>query len=103
MIKLKDSEHLYYIRNQGCDDSTCGLAIIEDSDFPKFKQIIENLNKNSTYDCMPKISVYKIDGDCIEEYDSEDRMDYEKLYFNNNIYALTIKSWEISDKGEKVI
>ena len=40
-------DNLYYIVNMGCDDETHGLAIISDEEFPRFKQIIEDLNKNS--------------------------------------------------------
>lgn len=50
----------YYIRNCGCDDITCGLSGISDEFFPTFKATIENLNKNSTYGCMPTIEIYKV-------------------------------------------
>ncbi len=53
--------NLYFIVNSGCDASTYGLARISDEDFPRFKAFIEDLNKNSYYGCMPRISVYIID------------------------------------------
>lgn len=61
------SEKLYFIENQGCDATTYGIARISDEDFPKFKTIIENLNKNSTYGCMPRIAVYKADMEQLKE------------------------------------
>lgn len=66
--------NLYYIENIGCDDCTIGLARISDEDFPKFKEIIENLNKNSYYGYMPTIQVWRIDESSIEEvvFDPED-------------------------------
>ena len=54
------SEKLYYINNEGCDATTYGLVRISDGDFPKFKSFIENLNKNSTYGCMPKIYIDEV-------------------------------------------
>jgi hypothetical protein len=60
MIKLKNGERLYHITNSGCDDDTFGLAIIKDEHFPAFAEIIRNLNKNSTYSCMPTITVCEI-------------------------------------------
>lgn len=65
-------DNLYYIENVGCDDTTCGLAIIPDEMFEVFKNIIEDLNKNSTYDCMPTINVYKITKDDLREATNDD-------------------------------
>lgn len=77
------TEQLYFIANSGCDATTHGLARISDNEFPKFKAIIENLNKNSYYGCMPTISVYKIsmsdlkeikhnpDADCWDDVDKD--------------------------------
>ena len=48
---------LYFIANSGCDATTHGIARIADEDFDKFKTIIENLNRNSHYGCMPTIAV----------------------------------------------
>ena len=80
---------LYYVENAGCDDSTCGLVEIPDEHFPAFKTFIENLNKNSTYGCMPTISVYKIDRSNIRPYDEETDSKSEWLYFEGGIYTLT--------------
>lgn len=78
--------NLYYIENRGCDD-TRGLAIIPDEFWDIFEATIENLNKNSTYGCMPRITVYKIDETMIREAIEEDR-DYEVMYLNGSKYVL---------------
>ncbi len=64
---MTDNNNLYFIENSGCDATTYGVARISDTDFPKFKTIIENLNKNSYYGCMPVISVYKINMSDLKE------------------------------------
>lgn len=87
--------NLYYIRNVGCDDETCGLAEITDVSFPYFKEIIENLNKNSTYGCMPTIEVYKVlDRTILRLWDVEDDNDWQRLYLNDKIYAIDLKYTE---------
>ena len=99
MIKLGNAESLYFIMNVGCDDETNGIAVISDEDFPKFKTLVENLNKNSTYGCQPKIRVYKINESMLEERDDED---YCPLYLNGKIYVE--KRWGIVwEEGEQVI
>lgn len=104
MIELKDNEKLYLVENEGCDDTTHGLVIIPDEYFAQFKEFIENLNKNSTYGCMPTISVYTIDQDLIGEFDGEEIFEDDKLYLKDKIYSA--KEGYSSDlwmKGEKVI
>jgi hypothetical protein len=96
-------EKLYYIENIGCDDTTHGLVRISDEDFPKFKSFVENLNKNSTYGCMPTIEVYEISEDQIRlatEEDEED-CDWELLYLDDKKYV-TIERWA-SGKLNRVI
>jgi len=83
--------NLYYICNIGCDAETHGLARISDEDFPKFKEIIENLNKNSTYGCMPKIEVYKIFEGLIMEY-SGNISDSTNLHLDGRVYILATGS-----------
>lgn len=56
---MASKKNYYYIENIGCDDKTV-------------KSIIENLNKNSTYACMPKIEVYNIDESFIGPATDED-------------------------------
>ena len=79
--------NLYYIENRGCDDTTRGLAIIPDEFWDIFKTTIENLNENSSYCCMPRIAVYKIDEIMIREAIEED-IDYEVMYLNGSKYVL---------------
>ena len=93
-------DNLYFIANEGCDATTCGIAIISDEDFPKFKAIIENLNKNSTYGCMPTISVYKSSWDNFREFtynpnakweDDDYVEDYNTFYLNEKTYTFAEK------------
>ena len=79
--------NLYYIENRGCDDTTRGLAIIPDEFWDIFKTTIENLNENSSYCCMPRIAVYKIDETMIREAIEED-IDHEVMYLNDSKYVL---------------
>lgn len=79
--------NLYYIENVGCDDLTKGLAIISDEFWDIFQTMIEDLNKNSTYGCMPKIAVYKIDENMIKEATKDD-IEYDIMYLNGNKYVL---------------
>lgn len=90
-------EKLYYIENCGCDDTTHGLVRISDEDFPKFRTFIENLNKNSTYGCMPRIHVYLIEEDKIRPWTEED-CDGDKLYLDGAVYAIdTEVRWKLED------
>ena len=78
--------NLYYIENRSCDE-TKGLAIIPDEFWNIFQTTIENLNNNSTYGCMPKIAVYKIDENMIKEATKDD-IEYDIMYLNGNKYVL---------------
>ena len=80
-------EELYYIRNVGCDDETRGLAIIPKEFFNTFKEIIENLNENSQYGCMPTIDVFKIDKNVLREATDDDEP-YNILHLGEKKYAL---------------
>ena len=96
---------LYYIVNTGCDDETCGLAIIPKEFFNIFKEIIENLNENSNYSCMPTIGIYKIDENMIREARDDDK-DYNILHLGTKKYVLKKKLYDSHNftKGvEKVI
>ena len=70
------TDNLYFIANSGCDATTYGIARISDKDFLKFKAIIENLNKNSYYGCMPTIAVYKIDIKQLREFEDNPDASY---------------------------
>lgn len=80
-------EELYYIINVGCDDETCGLAIIPKEFFNIFKEIIENLNENSQYGCMPTIKVFKIDKNVLREAEEHDEP-YNILHLGEKKYVL---------------
>jgi hypothetical protein len=102
MNGLENYKNLYYIENVGCDDETCGLADIPDDVFPKFKEIIENLNKNSTYGCMPKIQVYKVDSELFREHNYDDgTSDY--LYLGDKVYVFRESLCRIREKMERVV
>ena len=58
---------LYGIINQGCDDVTRGITELNKSELKKFCEIIDNLNMNSTYGCMPTIHLYEVDWDDFRE------------------------------------
>lgn len=82
---------LYYIENVGCDDTTHGLVRISDEDFPRFKSFIENLNKNSTYQCMPTLHLYEIDeNELMKPTDNHTHEDY--LYLDDEIYVINYES-----------
>lgn len=79
--------NLYYIENNGCDDTTHGLTRMTDEEFAVFKRVIENLNKNSTCTCMPTISVYKINDSFVRPATDDDSND-AILYMDDGKYAL---------------
>lgn len=81
-------EKLYYVCNVGCDDETCGLVRITDEEFPRFKKFIENLNKNSTYGCMPEIFLYEISESDIRPA-NDNTPDYARLYLDDSVYELS--------------
>ena len=88
-------EELYYIRNVGCDDETQGIAIILKEFFNIFKEIIENLNENSQYGCMPTIDFFKIDKNVLREATDDDEP-YNILHLGEKKYVLkkTIYDYE---------
>ena len=94
---------LYYIRNIGCDDETCGLARMADTELERFASIVKDLNKNSTYGCMPIIEVYRISEDMVRE-PTEDDAKYKLLYLEGNPYVLD-DAWCVflGEKGEMMV
>lgn len=92
--------NLYFIENQGCDDTTRGLAMINDDDFPKFKTFIENLNKCSSYGCMPVIFVYKISMDDLKEivYDPHIKYGDDGYIDKNDVFYLNDKTYMFVDE-----
>ena len=91
--------NLYYIENMGCDDTTHGLARMSDEEFAVFKRVIENLNKNSTYGCMPTLAVYKISDSFIRQATDDDSSE-NILYMADGKYTLldSIYTWSL-DSG----
>lgn len=79
--------NLYYIENVGCDDTTHGLARMTDEEFAVFKSVVENLNKNSTYVCMPTIEVYRINDSFVRPATDDDSND-NILYMDDGKYVL---------------
>lgn len=102
--------NLYYIENMGCDATTHGLARMTDEEFAIFKRVAENLNKNSTYGCMPIISVYKINDSFVRLATDNDDLD-DILYMDSSKYVLSdnICTWsldnglELKEGVEKVV
>ena len=96
--------NLYYIENVGCDDTTHGLARMTDDQFATFKSIIENLNKNSTYRCMPTINVYKIDDSFVRPARDTDSR-FNILYMDDREYVLAdyIYDYSIKEGVEQVL
>ena len=87
--------NLYYIENVGCDDTTHGLARMTDEEFAVFKRVVENLNKNSTYGCMPTIAVYKIGDSFIRQATDNDSSEVI-LYMTDGKYALLDSIYDLS-------
>lgn len=98
-----DKTSLYYIENAGCDDSTHGLVRLSDEEFIKFKQIIVNLNKNSTYGCMPTIGVYRILDESVirEATDGDDKSD--GLYMDDKVYVFAKPWWSITVEETELV
>lgn len=101
--------NLYFIENIGCDDTTIGLARMTDDQIAAFKNVVENLNKNSTYGCMPTIRVYKIDESFIRPARSYDPS-YKILYMGDreyvledNLYDYSLKDGVLYKQGVEII
>lgn len=92
---------LYYIQNCGCDDTTRGLVKVPDIWFPSFKRFIEDLNKNSTYGCMPTIEVYRIPKNSIRKA-KDDECEENPLYMNDTKYVLKKPIYQIKG-AERII
>jgi hypothetical protein len=106
------NDNLYFIANRGCDATTYGLVNVPDDEFPRFKQFIEDLNKNSYYGCMPTISVYKISMDHLREFDynpdadswDDDYVDaVDIFYLDDKTYTFAEKYFSYYDELECVV
>lgn len=102
------NKQLIYIVNQGCDASTYGLIEIDAGKVDEYVQHINELNRNSYYDCMPKIHLFKSQWDWFREVDpAELKNDWgdvaidDRLYYNGKIYTYKNKnSWLITTSEE---
>ena len=104
MIKLENGERLYHIINSGCDDETVGLAKIKDEHFPAFAEIIRNLNKNSTYSCMPTITVCEIKPEFLCEATDADSKS-SRMYLDGKQYVIKdyISWWKFRETVEAIV
>lgn len=87
---------LIYIENEGCDDTTCGIAEMDERELDAFTQVIKDLNRNSTYQCMPVIHIWEISWDRLvdcTDYDITDLCDSNRLYFGNRIFKFKEELW----------
>ena len=50
----------YRICNVGCDDETNGDFMLTKTEYLYLKKIFDELNKNSSYGCMPKIYIEEL-------------------------------------------
>lgn len=87
---------LYFIENIGCDDETCGLAVIPDIVMPYVQSTINNLNKNSQFRCMPTIEIYRINDSLIRPATENDRP-RDILHTNYGNYVL-VKDIQFYDR-----
>lgn len=56
-----NQKHMYHIVNIGCDDETnCGFDFTEE-EATFLKRVFDELNTHSSYDCMPKIYIEKVE------------------------------------------
>lgn len=89
---------LVLIRNYGCDDTTTGLAQFNtEEELEKFIKIINDLNENSTYGCMPSIGLYEINQEDIVKLSLAETEVEEKdiLYLDGEKYILAYKDeWD---------
>ena len=90
------------IENIGCDDSTFGIAKFSDDGLLEFVKAVRELNRNSTYHCMPKIRLYELKADdlicvgSIQDYKDYSVINNENvdtypnypLYFDGKCYVL---------------
>ena len=84
-----EPQTMYFIQNIGCDDETSGLLHLSEDEFKFLIAIFYNLNKNSSYSCMPKIYMAKVREDMFvplltsEEIDAVDEWNVFYDQFGN--------------------
>ena len=81
------NKKVYLIENVGCDDTTDAILELTQEEFEFLNNIFEQINKNSSYSCQPKIKF--IPESRVEKLDGyEDADDY---YEKTNDYCVDIK------------
>lgn len=87
---------LYYVINEGCDASTYGIIELTEIELEFVMNFITNLNKNSYYACMPRVSLREISWDDVKEVDltkykdvdNDEYVDFEdRFYYGDKIYT----------------
>lgn len=78
---------LYFIKNIGCDDETCGLVELTESELSLLVllvKIFHNLNKNSQYTCMPRIHIAEVKYEMFRLLSPDDveTMNKEDIFYN---------------------
>lgn len=90
------AKKLYFVCNNGCDDTTHGLVEVCEEQQEQFFQFIRDLNRNSSYGCMPTISLYEVSWDDFKEVPQPLETDIwgenyieprDRLYFNGKIFT----------------
>ena len=61
----------YLIRNIGCDDSTWGICELTHNEFIFIENMFNELNKNSSYGCQPKIYIELATEDDLKYFEKE--------------------------------
>lgn len=61
----------YKITNIGCDDTTEGFFDFTKEQFEFLDSVFKELNKNSTYGCMPKIYISEVTNHSTEKGGAE--------------------------------
>lgn len=56
-----EPKHTYLIQLVGCDDETEFKMCLTSSEYELLKKVAEKSQKTSTYGCMPKMFVERID------------------------------------------
>lgn len=103
------NKQLIYIVNRGCDASTYGLIEIDADKVDEYIQHINDLNKNSYYDCMPKIHLFKAQWDWFREVDPAELKDDwgdvaidDRLYYNGKIYTYKNRNYWLDLTSEEL-
>lgn len=95
----KDRRKLFFISNSGCDDTTRGLAFLNYEEFTTFVNICSNLNNNSTYCCMPTISLEETKWEYFEEVSNWEKLCEERSDLSDSDLFLWNKKYYTFKEG----